>query len=140
MNAKLFLDVENWFQKFNCFLLSGLALAAFLFGITARAAEPQLVHASQPWVAARLTPISPLGENNRLNLAIALPLRNESALSNLLQQIYDPASPNFHHFLTPEQFTENSVPARRTTRPSLILPKPAAFKSPPPIPTACCWM
>ncbi|MGO8765423.1 MAG: protease pro-enzyme activation domain-containing protein, partial [Limisphaerales bacterium] len=128
MNAKLFLDVENWFQKFNCFLLSGLALAAFLFGITARAAEPQLVHAGQPWVAARLTPISPLGENNRLNLAIALPLRNESALSNLLQQIYDPASPNFHHFLTPEQFTEQFGPSEADYQAVVDFAKASGFQ------------
>ena len=38
----------------------------------------------------------------RLNLAIGLPLRNGEALTNLLRQIYDPASAQYHHYLTPE--------------------------------------
>ena len=45
-------------------------------------------------------------------LAIGLPCEIRVALSNLLQQIYDPASPNYHHYLTPEQFTEQFGPAK----------------------------
>jgi len=40
-----------------------------------------------------------------LQLAIALPWRNPGALTNLLAQLYDPANPRFHQWLTPEQFT-----------------------------------
>lgn len=47
---------------------------------------------------------------NHLRLVIGLPLRNQAALSNLLRQIYDPASPNYHHYLTPEQFTKRFGP------------------------------
>jgi subtilase family serine protease len=35
---------------------------------------------------------------------------HQEALTHLLGQIYDPASPNYHHFLTPEQFTARFVP------------------------------
>ena len=48
-----------------------------------------------------------------MNLAIGLPLRNQEALTNLLQQIYDPASPNFHHYLTPEEFTAQFGPTEQ---------------------------
>ena len=40
-----------------------------------------------------------------MNLSIGLPLNNQGALSNLLQQLYDPASTNYQQFLTPDQFT-----------------------------------
>ncbi len=40
-----------------------------------------------------------------MHLAIGLPLRNQAALSNLLADIYDPASPRFHQYLSVEQFT-----------------------------------
>ena len=63
------------------------------------------MHGSVPAAAARLQSIKPLAETNRLNLAIGLPLRHEEALTNLLKQLYDPASPNFHQWLTPGQFT-----------------------------------
>ncbi len=45
-----------------------------------------------------------------LNLAIALPLRNQDQLDRLLQQLYDPASPNYRRFLTVEQFTQQFGP------------------------------
>jgi uncharacterized repeat protein (TIGR03803 family) len=48
-----------------------------------------------------------------LNLAIGLPLRNQEALTNRLRQIYDPASPNYRHYLTPEQFTEQFGPTEK---------------------------
>jgi hypothetical protein len=48
--------------------------------------------------------------SQRLNLAIGLPLRNERDLDALLQQLYDPASPNYRRYLTPEQFTERFGP------------------------------
>ena len=52
-----------------------------------------------------------LAATKRLNLSIGLPLRNETALNNLLTQLYDPASPNYRHYLTPQQFTEQFAPS-----------------------------
>jgi len=60
-----------------------------------------------------LRPIGRLPATNRLNLAIGLPLRNTNALSKLLQDMYDPASPQFRRYLTPEQFTEQFGPTRQ---------------------------
>jgi subtilase family serine protease len=39
-----------------------------------------------------------------------LGLRQRRALSNLLRDLYDPGSPDFHHYLTPEQFSEKFGP------------------------------
>jgi kumamolisin len=47
-----------------------------------------------------------------LRLNIALPLRNESDLDKLLQQIYDPQSPSYHQFLSVEEFTEQFGPSQ----------------------------
>src|SRR5208282_5992878 len=58
-----------------------------------------------------LPPIGRLPATDRLHLAISLPLRNAAALSNLLQQIYDPASPEYRHYLTPARFAERFGPA-----------------------------
>jgi uncharacterized repeat protein (TIGR03803 family) len=60
-----------------------------------------------------LRPLGRLPATNRLNLAIGLPLRNTNALDKLLQDIYDPASPRFRRYLTPEQFTEQFGPAQQ---------------------------
>ena len=80
--------------------------------ISGQAAGLQILRGQVP-AAARLRPIDRLPATNQLDLTIALPLRNREALSNLLAQIYNPASPNFHHYLSPEQFAEQFGPAER---------------------------
>jgi PKD repeat protein len=57
-----------------------------------------------------LQPVARLTATNTLHLAIGLPFRNQTALGQLLQQIYDPASPQYRHYLTSEQFTERFGP------------------------------
>ena len=98
---------------FNASRLVVLTTAIFQFAFTSGAAEQQVVHVHMPAALAHLQPIGPLAGSQRLNLAIGLPLRNQEALTNLLQQIYDPASPNYHHYLTPEQFTERFGPTEQ---------------------------
>ena len=64
-------------------------------------------------IPAAVTTLSPAGRpaaSERLRLAIGLPFRNQDDLSGLLRQIYDPTSPNFHHYLTPEEFTARFGP------------------------------
>ncbi len=60
---------------------------------------------------ARLVPAGNLPGTRRLNLALSLPLRNTAELDRLFQQLYDPASPNYRRYLTPEQFTGRFGPS-----------------------------
>ena len=57
-----------------------------------------------------LQPLRNFAPTNQLSLGISLPLRNEAGLGHLLQQIYNPASSNYHHYLTPGQFTAQFGP------------------------------
>src|ERR1039458_3086374 len=63
-----------------------------------------------PAVVAKLPVQGTLAPTNRLNLAIGLPLRDEQGLSNFLEQVSDPASPHYHQYLAPAQFTEKFGP------------------------------
>ena len=93
-----------------------LGVACFLaFTAQAQTTGKQRLHGHLPEAVARfhLQPNGRLSAMQHLNLAIGLPLRNETALDSLLQQIYDPASPNFHQYLTPEQFTERFGPTEQ---------------------------
>ncbi len=60
---------------------------------------------------ANLTPLGRLSASQRLNLAIGLPLRNQQLLNDFLRQVYDPANPEYHHYLTSGQFTEQFGPS-----------------------------
>ena len=81
----------------------------------ASAAERQILHACVPAAVAALNlqPVDRLAGTNRLHIAISLPLRNQALLLKLFREIYDPASTNFHRFLTPEQFTEKFGPSEQ---------------------------
>ena len=46
-----------------------------------------------------------------LNVIIQLELRNQDELTNLLQQLNDPSSPNFRSYLSVEQFTAQFAPS-----------------------------
>jgi uncharacterized repeat protein (TIGR01451 family) len=84
----------------------GLLLAAAVAG-SASAAAPALKTLSGHVAnaAKQLVSNGRLAATNQLQLAIGLPLRNQEGLDALLSQINDPASPNYRHYLTPEQFT-----------------------------------
>ncbi|HEY4416510.1 MAG TPA: protease pro-enzyme activation domain-containing protein [Verrucomicrobiae bacterium] len=62
-----------------------------------------------PGVANHLAPVQTLAATN-LELAIALPWRNPDALTNLLDELYDPASTNYHQWLNSGQFAERFAP------------------------------
>jgi subtilase family serine protease len=63
-----------------------------------------------PRVIRGLTPIGPVPATNELQLAIGLPLRDAAGLNQFLAAIANPASPNYRHYLTPEEFTARFGP------------------------------
>jgi kumamolisin len=54
-----------------------------------------------------------LSATQTLRLVITLPLRNQDQLDQLLENLYDPTSPSYRHFLTVEQFTEQFGPTQQ---------------------------
>lgn len=78
-----------------------------------RAAELQVIHARSSSIVTNMTPARHSSRWNRLNLAIGLPLRDREGLTNLLRQLYDPSSTNYHRFLTSEQFAERFGPTEQ---------------------------
>jgi hypothetical protein len=84
-----------------------LLVAAFAFG-----AEParKNLPGHVPAVVRQLAPKGRVSATNQLSLALGLPLRNRPVLDDLLRQIYDPQSTNFHKFLTTSDFTARFGP------------------------------
>jgi uncharacterized repeat protein (TIGR03803 family) len=93
----------------------GLFCAILLGQITSpcQAAERQIIHSKISAVVTNMAPLRHSSRWTRLNLTIGLPLRDREGLTNLLQQLYDPASTNYHRFLTPEQFAERFGPTEQ---------------------------
>ncbi|MGB8985218.1 MAG: protease pro-enzyme activation domain-containing protein, partial [Candidatus Sulfotelmatobacter sp.] len=95
--------------------LPSIAFAAlFLLSGTSAPAQQtlQALHSHvRPVVAnGQAAPVGVLPPSQRMNLAIMLPLRNLAELTNLLDRLYDPTSPDYHQFLSVAQFTEQFGP------------------------------
>jgi hypothetical protein len=85
-------------------------LLTALLAAGAAAQERRLLSGHVPASVNKSAAIGRLPSTTSLNLAIGLPMRDQAALSRLLQEIYDPASPNYRHYLTPKQFDERFGP------------------------------
>lgn len=51
------------------------------------------------------TPVRLMSTNTMMTLNVVLPLTNQQGLREFLSELYDPESPEYHHYLTPAQFT-----------------------------------
>lgn len=89
-----------------------LGLPAVLTAAISGGGQRQVVNGHVPKITQKLVAQGGLDANYHLDLAIGLPLRNREQLTNLLEDIYNPSSPNFHHYLTPDQFTASFAPSQ----------------------------
>ncbi|HTX40507.1 MAG TPA: protease pro-enzyme activation domain-containing protein, partial [Acidobacteriaceae bacterium] len=88
------------------------AVVAALF-VTAASGQTQtlLTHHVRPAVASgQAKAVGILPANQSLRLVLTLPLRNQTQLDDLLQDLYNPDSPSYHQFLTVDQFTAQFGP------------------------------
>src|SRR5208282_6715230 len=46
-----------------------------------------------------------------MRIVLVLPLRHQPELENFLQELYDPSSPSYRHFLTVQEFTARFGPS-----------------------------
>lgn len=84
-----------------------------LAGSVSAATSPQTITGLVPKAAANAQPVGHLDSSQHLKLAIGLGSRDEAGLDAFISDLYNPASPNFRHYLTPEQFTEKFGPTEQ---------------------------
>jgi subtilase family serine protease len=94
--------------------LTATCLAALLISVASRQAmAQQILSGHVPHAVASSRALNKLPDSTRLDLAIGLPLRNQDELDALLAQLSDPASPNFRHYLSAEQFAAEFGPTEQ---------------------------
>jgi hypothetical protein len=93
-------------------LLPPLAIATLisLFLHAYAEGETRVLSGHVPATAAVAQPVGRLAPSRRLSLAIGVPLRDRDGLTNFLAQVYDPASPLYHQYLSLPQFTARFGP------------------------------
>ncbi|MGD0191237.1 MAG: S53 family peptidase [Rhizomicrobium sp.] len=92
-----------------------IVTAAVLAALTATpsfAGQLLTTHVPDP-VARQLVQVAGRPDPNTvLHLDVVLPMRNDGQLDELLQQIYDPKSPQYRHYLTVAEFTRQFGPSQ----------------------------
>ena len=91
-------------------LMTACVAAVLICGALVKANAQQVLTGHVPHAVADSRAVTRLAGTSRLNLAIGLPLRNQNELDELLAQLSDPASPNFGHYLSAEQFAAEFGP------------------------------
>ena len=98
-------------RLFGHYLLgAAICLLCGICPCPAFAADMKVLSGHVPTVVSSLTPKGRLAATNELLLAIGLPLRDPAGLDQYLAQIYDPASPHFHQYLTPIEAADRFGP------------------------------
>ncbi len=93
-------------RALNAIIQSILILLGFLISSAVQASQPLPHHMPEAISQLNLKSSGRLPASTQINLVIGLPWRNPAGLTNLLHDLYDPHSPQFHHYLTPKQFAE----------------------------------
>ena len=105
----------NVVQRSHRFIpFTATCLVGLLFSPAAvKANAQQVLSGHVPHAVADSRTFNHLTETTRLNLAIGLPLRNQNQLDALLAELQDPASPNFGHYLSAQQFAVEFGPTEQ---------------------------
>jgi hypothetical protein len=106
------MDKESRFQGWLV-LASACAFTSLLLSPSALAQQRLMTRHTRNEVTSRKVPfVRALPATQRLKLAIMLPLRNQGELGNLLREINDPQSSQYHHYLSVQQFTDRFGPTQ----------------------------
>ncbi len=113
----------------RCLCCAQIALLFLLVGSPVFAQRQALSGHVPPLVKdLNLQPVERLSATNILHLAIGVPLRDEAGLKAFLQKLYDPTSPSFHQYLTPEQFAERFGPTEQDYEAVMAFAKSNGFQ------------
>jgi len=91
------------------FSLSAFATFSLFMATPVRAQKRQVL-STQLSAPAGARAVGRLPGSGRLSLTLTLRLCNQQELQVLLHELYDPASPDYRHFLTAQQFTDRFGP------------------------------
>ncbi len=85
--------------------------AIFAAGLL-QAAPRQALHNHVPQAVRESRRIGSVSPTARLDLAVGLPLRNAEEFDRFVEQVADPQSPNYRHYLTSDEFAERFGPSQ----------------------------
>jgi subtilase family serine protease len=100
-------------RRSTVFLLTVLALVCGVNVLCQAQSQTLLTpHVREATLNGTAPLIGKLPATQSLHFDIVLALRHQPELENFLQEVYDPSSPSYRHFVTPQEFTERFGPSQ----------------------------
>ena len=99
-------------RRLSASLLTVIAMVS-IASVVGRAQMQSLMtrHVREVTVNGQASSVGRLPATQVMRLVVVLPLRHEPELEDFLQELYDPASPSYRHFLTVQEFTARFGPS-----------------------------
>jgi len=99
-------------RKSSAILIALVAMLAIVSVVSQAQSTLMTRHVRDAVVNGMAPSVGRLPGNQTMRLDIVLALRHAPELENFLEDIYDPTSPNYRHFVTPKEFTARFGPSR----------------------------
>ncbi len=107
-------------MRYKLLVFLGLVVVLLLGGflLTGRLTQSAKAQQFRPMDVGGLPPLIDVSQlvgtdssNRTLQMSVGLALRNQDQLNAFLHDVYDPSSPNYHQFLSVEEFTQRFGPS-----------------------------
>jgi subtilase family serine protease len=100
-------------RKFSALSLTLIAMMLVASSVCQAQAQSLLTrHVRDVTVNGQAQSVGRLPATQLMRLVLVLPLRHQPELENFLQELYDPSSPSYRHFLTVQEFTARFGPSQ----------------------------
>ena len=100
-------------RRLSIFLITIVAMVAGGNIVCQAQSQPLLTHhVREVTLNGQAQSVGRLPATQSMRLDIVLPLRDQAGLENFLQELYDPSSPFYRHFLTVPEFTARFGPSQ----------------------------
>jgi kumamolisin len=104
---------ETVIRRFSVFLLTVVALVSGVNVLCQAQSQTLLTpHVREVTLNGKAQLVGKLPATQSLHFDIVLALRHQPELENFLQEVYDPSSPSYRHFVTPQEFTARFGPSQ----------------------------
>jgi subtilase family serine protease len=101
------------FRRLGIITIAILAILSLANNLSQAQSQSVLTrHVRQVILDGEAQYVSRLAATQSIHFDVVLPLRDRGGLENFLEELRDPASPLFHQFLTPQEFTARFGPSQ----------------------------
>src|SRR5271165_2287626 len=99
-------------RRISAFFLAVVAVMSVVSVVCAAQSQLMTRHVRETTVNGEARSVGRLPAVQTMRFDIVLPLRHQPELLNFLQELYNPSSPSYRHFLTVKEFTERFGPSQ----------------------------